>query len=1581
MSISPESPNTNMPAYLPEQDKQGPSGPEIKNPKKEQLDQQLSQRRTSDRVLNTQVKANIAKSSFSDTIKSSANLSKLTSPTSSMATTNSANPQLLEPKENRNFNKNFNALREQKNAETPPDKQVLQLTKSFQILKQTSSQNLFGPQANNETRKQSSELLSQTAKSLANIYNLSPKDAKSLVLQARQQLQNPNINLENFSKYNDPSKANFEPLFQSYKLLQNLSAQKSLLNPKGELLNQATEKLSKDLGISTKEAQNLLKEVGQKFENQLKSDASLTKGLTFTTLLLYGDIKDKKIMNGLNNQPEFLKAASKEHQSQFESLNSQTNEQLEREFPGMKGEKVEKGPTFLASKKDKELESKFNQLLQKSNLSEKDQNILKTLFSRPELAQKYPEGDKLLEKRNALLKDAAGEVKKENFGSDLSESAYNSVMKDATLFSSKFEENLNQMGLDPETEKMASSLLTQNPKNVSQEAQNAYAKVLEETLSLPIFTKYKEGFSKTTLSEAKGFKRGMKDAIQKLDVPDSVKKELLELLVDPDKEEPPRNINDLFNELASNEGFMGSNEVHAQSLATQKKSEDNLLLIAKLSTNLRKAGANPSQIENFISNLSSGKISPNNSILKKTVEEVNTERGLPVNFTFETEEIKEALKIAKSDQNLLVQNGVNFIEDLKEAVNEFGKEMSSESSSATQSSSSTNKLDSIQISTGDFVKMLSSVSIEMSTINQMITLSNTQVQTKIQVAMTASTNAMMLAQSEASRAQSILANLGQYIEDTVIGVVMFVVNPVKTITDVQAGGGIGKGGMESAINNSILGQSMEGMIDNVIQPVVELAMKIVKAAVDLLKLVIILSPIGLVLFGPGFVENVQEEGFKDAINESLFDNFVATLEAYGVDPDSNLMVVLETTFVVVQTMIMVGIAIAMTIVTGGAASVLIVGAVSLAIVAQLSAMMLKLAPIWEEAGWINSQTEEMMKKVFGAIALVSMVGAVTVGIAAVVTKLPEMLRKLKQSLRTITSLVDEAMKISKGPKEFLMNLMTMAKDLSKSGLTSAEFFVDKKAMRTNKSMDDLILSLENASSSIPADDMAKYNASIQKLKEFQGTLPEAGKMTPESLDKASNKIGEIQEGLDQLEEILGKTNDTEIQKKLVKMKKDLNSLDRSFKKSQRVMLDQLALESKAKEINKPADLAPQGEGTSVTNADGSVTTTYTDGTVSVKSTDGSVTTTYADGTTSVTSNGTTTTTYPDETKIIKSSDGSTTIENPDGTVAVKNSKGLTIDGAEGNNLTIDNNKTATLKTADNTTITHSQDGTVVKSYPDGAVTTKSPDGTVTTVNPDGSSMETFPDGTVTSISRDGIISTVNPDGSSLVTYPDGTVTSTTPNGTKTTVSPNGTIDNTYPDGSGKSVDASGDITYYDANGEVTSHYSPPAAGSQNVLQAQSTATQSALESTLGNLKDSVKKMIEKIKKRGDKAVEASTQLDEIAEASRAAETMKKKKTAAKVRRAGIYARAASSALRGASSMYSGALNLIKSPLEKQISEASATIDRESDFIDIGQTTSQILQQSSQDATEAIKEAIKFFYQYMAELSQSVTGITSALSKK
>jgi hypothetical protein len=214
--------------------------------------------------------------------------------------------------------------------------------------------------------------------------------------------------------------------------------------------------------------------------------------------------------------------------------------------------------------------------------------------------------------------------------------------------------------------------------------------------------------------------------------------------------------------------------------------------------------------------------------------------------------------------------------------------------------------------------------------------------------------------------------------------------------------------------------------------------------------------------------------------------------------------------------------------------------------------------------------------------------------------------------------------------------------------------------------------------------------------------------------------------------------------------------------------------------NRVDSLTGPGGGTTKLNADGSLETTFPDGSKSVVNpADGTVTTTTPDGnsTTSPLNSG----------GSFKNPDGSTTTLNPDGTLTTKS--------PDGTSTTINPDTGATTTTNPDGSTTTSNLNPQVGSFstpgggtshlnPDGSLTNTLPDGTQETINPTNHTVTTTtPDGHTTTSQLNTGDAFKNPDGSTTTLNPDGTLTTKFPDGTIDTVNPaTGDLNTTSPDG-------------------------------------------------------------------------------------------------------------------------------------------------------------------------------------------------------
>jgi hypothetical protein len=159
------------------------------------------------------------------------------------------------------------------------------------------------------------------------------------------------------------------------------------------------------------------------------------------------------------------------------------------------------------------------------------------------------------------------------------------------------------------------------------------------------------------------------------------------------------------------------------------------------------------------------------------------------------------------------------------------------------------------------------------------------------------------------------------------------------------------------------------------------------------------------------------------------------------------------------------------------------------------------------------------------------------------------------------------------------------------------------------------------------------------------------------------------------------------------------------------------------------------------SADGSTTTTYTDGCKRVVKADGAVVELYPDGTKR--------TVLSDGSEIVMHSDGSKYQRTPDGVELVVGPAGrrrtqMMADPRTGMPVHIE-----TLPSGSTIQTTSDEDSrtTSVRVDRDGEKTTRTPDGVVISNHPDGSLHQRFPDGTVIYVDANGVMTQINPDGS------------------------------------------------------------------------------------------------------------------------------------------------------------------------------------------------------------------------------------------
>ncbi|KPI08694.1 T-complex 10/CenJ [Actinobacteria bacterium OK074] len=206
------------------------------------------------------------------------------------------------------------------------------------------------------------------------------------------------------------------------------------------------------------------------------------------------------------------------------------------------------------------------------------------------------------------------------------------------------------------------------------------------------------------------------------------------------------------------------------------------------------------------------------------------------------------------------------------------------------------------------------------------------------------------------------------------------------------------------------------------------------------------------------------------------------------------------------------------------------------------------------------------------------------------------------------------------------------------------------------------------------------------------------------------------------------------------------------------------------------------------------------------------------GTTQLNGDGTLTTTYPDgSTQTIDPSTGLVTTTNPDGTTSVSQlNPGSTITNPDGSTTTLNDDGTLTTSFPDGTSQTiDPTTGQVSTVNPDGTVSTSTlnpTDGSFTT--PDGSTSQLNADGSVTTKFPDGSTETLNPDtGQVSVTDASGNVTTThlnpgdsftNPDGSTTTLNDDGTLTTKFPDGSTQTLNPdTGQLTTTDPSGHTT----------------------------------------------------------------------------------------------------------------------------------------------------------------------------------
>ncbi|MFC8592144.1 AAWKG family protein [Streptomyces atroolivaceus] len=197
---------------------------------------------------------------------------------------------------------------------------------------------------------------------------------------------------------------------------------------------------------------------------------------------------------------------------------------------------------------------------------------------------------------------------------------------------------------------------------------------------------------------------------------------------------------------------------------------------------------------------------------------------------------------------------------------------------------------------------------------------------------------------------------------------------------------------------------------------------------------------------------------------------------------------------------------------------------------------------------------------------------------------------------------------------------------------------------------------------------------------------------------------------------------------------------------------------------------PDGSSTAFDPDSGLLTTTHPDGSVTTQDLGDGTRVTNPDGSvTSLGDDGKLTTTFPDgTTQVVDPTTGQATSTAPDGTTTTENLGNL--GGLNGAGGSLETPTGGSTQLSDGALTTDFPDGSSTAFDPDsGLLTTTHPDGSVTTQDLGGGTRVTNPDGSVTSLGDDGKLTTTFPDGTTQVVDPTtGQATSTAPDGATTT---------------------------------------------------------------------------------------------------------------------------------------------------------------------------------------------------------------------
>ncbi|MEC7839975.1 MAG: hypothetical protein VX777_08055 [Chlamydiota bacterium] len=1501
MSINPERPNIDLGGYqAPESEKKITQKSNEKNtgstsstatPEKDkQTDLKLRQRKTLDRTTTESVKQSEkheeTKTTLNDTIKSAAGLNKLHAKPPST----SSQPQLPTPKPYKDsqsllsdpqLNKAFSA--------TPEDEKFANLRNANQALQDSTYQSFKdkvqeNPQKSEQTPQQQEKNGDNSAKQTTAVPGKSaperlpggiatpepegkdsstetktPDQPASMTPQSMTTTEEPlttqdptTLQKQQTATEKAPDdkqlQKNSEATTSQQEAKISKSAQKEVLgklffpneqaSPEIEkqvddIIKQTVESLTKTFGTNPADAKKQVNDAKETMQKNLKAGSAGDQKLNFSKMASKNFPGQTKPLTFLYANPEFKSAMPEDLQKNYESLISKASEKTNSKYPEMSKETISRESDSFNYSKPTELRSAFTELVEQSDLPEQDKNILENLFTRPEMASKFPKekGNALMNTRNNLLKQAGEQVQKGFIGSQISPKNLAKVMQNALKFGELFQKNLQGMQLNKSVEYEAQKLLTTPNKKASPEAKKAFESAKEATLRNADFKSYPQGFTRTTMSEANGFKKAMEQGINSLkNAPDAVKQQLREMISNPDKMKEATSSQEvikMFNELISNEGMLGVSDSQTDKFSEERKFGDDLRIVNKLRSKLRKAGATTSQANKFIEKFLKGDVSMNHPIVNSSIKEVGYERGLPEEMDIDMEGVKKAFNASNNPKSELVTNASLFLEDITSAVVETAKELEPIQGEGDSSSSTFN----LNISTGQFVKLMQNVSIQMVSINQYITIKNTNIQTTVQNAIRASTNAVLQAQANANEDQSKINSIGSKLKDAVTLTIKFVLTPGITTAEIIAGGGIGRGGIQSAIDHSPVIQAVGSVAGKVFQVVG----KVIQGVKDLIKLSIIFSPLGMVLFGAGFIEEVQKNGFKDAIDQSLVEDLTGTMETYGIPADSNAMAVIDTVFTAVEAVTVAAIAIAVVAVasvfTGGAALVAIAGMALASAATMIGGALESLAPELEDAGWLSKSQEQMMMKVVGittmvvaAVGMVVGLGASVVDLVGSATKMAETMKRITNSLKNVGKSLEEAYSGMESIADVPKALKKIANDMmseigyDSAGVRRTKGDVEKSISDLSGDLDDIEGLLSNAEyPDTPAGRNAKkaneeawesISSKFDEIKKDVGNIPEENmnlanlEESSEAMKTANSKLDEISSLLDQINtEALSGESKLNFESAIAKSQKGIEQI-----------------------------------GKDVTELSSAITKTME--------------------------------------SIQKATKTTAEVE-----MVSEPSK----------------NKSAAAEASDPPPVD---------------------------------------------------------DGSGNAPVDDGSG------------------DAPVDDGSGDSGEAPVDPN---ASGGANSPVSDPYA----LSDAQNYSGDMAQKDIQDNIEAMKKGKLKKIKNIGEEATENTAEIEALEDMKSAS----KKSNMEKFKKAAKYVQLTGQAISGASKMYQGIVQMVEAPLKADIKKQQANIDLAESFIDEEQQTIQVLQDSSQDATQTIEQSVQFFYRVIGGLIQDITGATDALYKK